>query len=271
MRAIFIGFSLGLCTLLAPLPLFADDFRDGVSAYNKKDFSRALALWLPLAEQDNALAQTLIGSMYAYGEGTGRDDVQAVKWYTRAATLGSAQAQYNLGIMYEQGFGVDKDLDEARRWLQAAAAQGREEARQRLEALPASAETSAAIEPLQRPAATKTDSDELLGPPDNDAAVSTDASTAWLQQQSAEHYTIQLAASVEKRLIDAYMKDIQLTGQLAQIMSRRDGQTWHAIIYGSFASLKDAGRALNALPEKLRPWQPWIRSFSSIKQFQEKE
>lgn len=275
MRAIFIGFLFSFCTLFTPLQLLADDFRDGVRAYNQKDFSRALSLWLPLAEQDNALAQTLVGSMYAYGEGTERNDVQAVKWFTRAAMHGSAQAQYNLGIMYEQGFGVEKDLDEARRWLMAAAEQGRKEARKRLDALPASPVASAVVEQTQRPTPApvpgiETEADELLGPPGIDTTAATDASVAWLQQQPAKHYTIQLAASREQRLIDARMKDIQLTGKLAQIMSKRNEQTWHAIVYGSFASYNDAKRALDALPEKLRSGQPWIRSFASIKQFQER-
>ena len=147
MRALFVGFLISLCITLVPRQVLADDFRDGVRAYQEKDFSRALALWLPLAEQDNVLVQTLVGSMYTYGEGTEQDDKEAVKWFTRAARQGSAQAQYNLGIMYEQGFGVEKDLNEARRWLLAAAAQGRDEARKRLDTLPSSPVDNAMAKP----------------------------------------------------------------------------------------------------------------------------
>lgn len=274
MRAIFIGFLFSICTLLTPLQLLADGFRDGVKAYNQKDFPRALSLWLPLAEQDNALVQTLVGSMYAYGEGTERNDVQAVKWFTRAAIHGSAQAQYNLGIMYEQGFGVEKDLDEARRWLLAAAEQGREEARKRLNTLSASS-AGAIIKDTQPPVQvaeqnTGTDTDELLGPPDIDTIAATDASQDWLQQQPGHYYTIQLAASLDQRLVDARLKDIHLSDKLVRITSERNGQTWHAIVYGSFANFNDAKRALDTLPETLRSQQPWIRPFTSIKQFQQR-
>lgn len=274
MRAFFVCFLFSFTTLFIPQQLLADDFRDGVRAYNQKNFSQALALWLPLAEQDNTLVQTLVGSMYAYGEGTERDDVKAVKWFTRAAINGSAQAQYNLGIMYEQGFGVEKDLNEARRWLLAAAEQGRDEARQRLDTLPASPVASAVSEqsPEQESIQiAETDENELLGPPGTKMISSEETSSLeWLQQQNADHYTIQLAASIEERLIDAQIKNIQLTGDLAQITSKRNGHIWHAIVYGNFSSFDEAKQALNNLPEKLRSWQPWIRSFGSIKQFQER-
>lgn len=154
MRVLFVGFLISLCITLVPRQVLADDFRDGVRAYQKKDFSRALALWLPLAEQGNVLVQTLIGTMYAYGEGTEQDDKEAVKWFTHAARQGSAQAQYNLGIMYEQGFGVEKDLNEARRWLLAAAEQGREEARKRLDTLPSSPVDNAMAKPDVTPGST---------------------------------------------------------------------------------------------------------------------
>jgi hypothetical protein len=269
MRVLLVGFLLSLCITIIPGQLFADDFRDGVRAYNQKHFSRALTLWLPLAEQDNELVQTLVGTMYAYGEGTEQNDKEAVKWFTRAAIHGSAQAQYNLGIMYEQGFGVEKDLNAARRWLLAAAAQGREEARQRLETLPTTPVARAATSPVVPPAPMPDTAPkkERLGPPDVDSSPDTSAGQTWLQQQPAANYTIQLAASVDEKLIDAYLKDIHLDDALVQIKSKRNGKTWHAIIYGTYASFGEALQALSKLPKDLRAWQPWIRPIAEIQAF----
>jgi hypothetical protein len=305
--------------LLAPSQLLADDFRDGVRAYNKKDFSRALALWLPLAEQDNVLAQTLVGSMYAYGEGTEQNNVQAVKWFTRAAMHGSAQAQYNLGIMYEQGFGVEKDKAQARRWFQAAADQGRKDAASRLILLGTDDSAAGTADSAPAPSAT-VEEEPLLGPPsisddasaklteaplpvtppaseDSPATITTEpppiststpretsASMAeeqllgpalpeekkhkgqsWLNDQPAQHYTIQLAASLETGRIDDYIKQLALTKNFAHIVSLRDGQEWHGIVYGSYPSMGEARDAMEALPEHWQSWQPWIRAFGTIK------
>ena len=37
--------------------VFADDFQDGLDAYNRKDYQEAFRLWKPLAEQGLAEAQ----------------------------------------------------------------------------------------------------------------------------------------------------------------------------------------------------------------------
>lgn len=64
----------------------------------------------------------------AYGFDTGigarKDEVLAVRWYLRAATLGYAPAQRNLAGMYGSGRGVPMSADAARYWFTAAARQG---------------------------------------------------------------------------------------------------------------------------------------------------
>ncbi len=96
------------------------DFSDGYDAYNKSDYKTALKEWQPLADQGNALAQALLGLMYAKGEGVLKDDKQAVKWYQKAADQGNAFAQFNLGWMYASGEGVLKDLSKAKYWIKKA-------------------------------------------------------------------------------------------------------------------------------------------------------
>ena len=58
------------------------------------------------------------------GEGVTKDDVEAVKWYRKAAEQGNALAQANLGILFETGRGVPKDDVEAAVWYRKAAEQG---------------------------------------------------------------------------------------------------------------------------------------------------
>ena len=49
--------------------VFGDDFQDGLDAYQKQDYKTAHRLWLPLAEQGNAGAQTKLGFLYQHGQG----------------------------------------------------------------------------------------------------------------------------------------------------------------------------------------------------------
>ncbi len=61
------------------------DFQKGLAAAKSGDFATALREWKPLAEQGNADAQSLLGAMYAEGNGVPRDYKAAVKWYRLAA------------------------------------------------------------------------------------------------------------------------------------------------------------------------------------------
>ena len=45
----------------------------------------------------------------ALGDGVAKDDVEAVKWYRKAAEQNLALAQYNLAVCYAQGDGVAED------------------------------------------------------------------------------------------------------------------------------------------------------------------
>jgi hypothetical protein len=78
------------------------------------------------AEQGNAEAQFFLGKGYA--EGRDKNDTEAVKWYRMAAEQGNAKAQCNLGAMYYEGRGVETDYTEAVKWFHEAAEQGSAEA-----------------------------------------------------------------------------------------------------------------------------------------------
>ena len=118
-------FRLTLAVLLGGAGLGANaDFDEGAAAYERGDYAAALRAWQPLAEQGVASAQTMLGLMYANGEGVPRDDRMAAQWYRRAAEQGDASAQNSLSVMYTIGAGVPKDYVHAHMWANIAASGG---------------------------------------------------------------------------------------------------------------------------------------------------
>jgi len=89
-----------------------------------KDEVEALKWYRKAAEQGNAHAQWDLGLCYASGQGVAKDEVEAVKWYRKAAEQEDAEAQWRLGLCYARGQGVAKDEVEAVRWYRKAAEQG---------------------------------------------------------------------------------------------------------------------------------------------------
>ncbi len=98
----------------------AQDLNEGLAAYNRNDYTTALSLWKPRAEQGNATAQNYIGNMYSNGIGVTKDEAEAVKWYRKSSDQNNAYGQGNLAIMYENGRGINKDETEAIRLYELA-------------------------------------------------------------------------------------------------------------------------------------------------------
>lgn len=122
MRAIKIYFALFV--MLAGAPAMAQDYEQGVTAFQSGDFETALKNWMPLAEAGDAEAQRNIGIMFQQGLGVPQNDLQAAEWYRLAAEQGHARAQQNLGVLYEKGIGVPQDYAEAAKWYRMAAEGG---------------------------------------------------------------------------------------------------------------------------------------------------
>ena len=102
----------------------AQDFENGLEAYEAGDHAAALKEWRPLAEQGDAYAQFNLGQMYRRGAGVLQDYAEAVKWYLLAAEQGDAQAQYNLGLIYYNGECVLQDNIRAHMWFSIASLNG---------------------------------------------------------------------------------------------------------------------------------------------------
>jgi S1-C subfamily serine protease len=84
------------------------------------------------AEQGDAFAQKHLGIKYENGEGLPKNEVEAAKWYRRAAEQGDAFAQMLLAAMYEDGKGLPKNEVEAAKWYRRAAERGEAFAQQHL-------------------------------------------------------------------------------------------------------------------------------------------
>jgi TPR repeat protein len=102
----------------------ATPFEDGMTAYDRGDYARAMRFWWPLADQGDARAQSNLGVMYAKGLGVRQDYAAAASWYRRAAEQGNANAQSNLGVLCAEGRGIPQDNRAAARWYRRAADQG---------------------------------------------------------------------------------------------------------------------------------------------------
>jgi uncharacterized protein len=121
--------SLFLCLLISIIfhtgsYSFADQLEEGKTAFIKREYRKAYALLLPLAEGGDTFAQTNVGYMLSQGLGVGKNEKEAIKWYEKAALKGDSNAQFNIGSMCETGRGIKQNYEKALEWYSKSAEQG---------------------------------------------------------------------------------------------------------------------------------------------------
>lgn len=89
-------------------------------AYDRADYSTALKVWLPKAQEGDPAAMTNVGEIYEKGLGLAPDYEVAAFWYNKAAELDFARAQINLGYLHEMGLGVERNPRKALDWYRKA-------------------------------------------------------------------------------------------------------------------------------------------------------
>lgn len=115
--------------VLQGVDLARADFDDGMTAYQRGDYHAAFNEFIALAEQGDANAQGMLGTMYGSGRGAPKNYVEAVKWGTLAARQGNAEAQFNLAMLHAFGLGgLEIDAVEAYKWATLASNNGVEDA-----------------------------------------------------------------------------------------------------------------------------------------------
>lgn len=91
---------------------------------NIEEMTRAFEQAKNLALKGHPRSMNMLGLCYEYGKGVSKDEVEANKWYLKAAEAGEAMAMTNLGINYATGIGTTQDASEAVRWFRQAADAG---------------------------------------------------------------------------------------------------------------------------------------------------
>jgi hypothetical protein len=96
-----------------------EGYEDGINytkaekAYKKKDYGKALKLFLINAQKGYMPAQVRAGELYFNGLGTEQNYQEAFKWNRLAADQGDGEAWFYLGLAYRNGTGTEKDAEKA--------------------------------------------------------------------------------------------------------------------------------------------------------------
>jgi TPR repeat protein len=139
-----LGLSFLVCFVF-PVWAYGDRLEEAKAAVQNENFEKAFELLRPLAEENNAEAQFLLGSLYINGQGVEKDDTKGITWVMKAAGQGYAEARshainicldlanqgdttamYNLGYMCLQEWGGERDPNVCTEWLERAAESGHE-------------------------------------------------------------------------------------------------------------------------------------------------
>jgi hypothetical protein len=101
-------------------PASAQSVKAGIEAWQRADYSAAVAIWRPLAERGDADAQFNLGQAYRLGRGVPINLGSAKSWFERAAASGHLDAETTLGLLLFQ----NGEQADGLKWLKMAAEQG---------------------------------------------------------------------------------------------------------------------------------------------------
>jgi len=104
----------------AASPVSTQSVRAGIEAWQQGDYSQAVAIWRPLAENGDPDAAFNLGQAYRLGRGVPTNIAAATTWLGRAASKGHIDAETTLGLLLFQNGNQPAGL----RWLKAAADKG---------------------------------------------------------------------------------------------------------------------------------------------------
>jgi TPR repeat protein len=102
----------------------AERLQAAVAAYGAGRFDESRHHFKRLADSGSAIAETMLGVMYANGQGVARDPATAATYFYRAANRGYAPAQLALSRAFADGSGTPKDMRQAYLWARLAVARG---------------------------------------------------------------------------------------------------------------------------------------------------
>ncbi len=91
-------------------------------------------------------------------------------------------------------------------------------------------------------------------------------SEKWLLSQESSYYTIQLMGARKEVLLFNFVEKYQFLEQneVAFYQTTFKNKPWFQLLYGVYATKKDARSAADNLPPKIRKSSPWIRRLSGV-------
>ncbi len=224
--------------------------------------------WLEKAADQNDMdAMRDLGFLYYQGMGVKMNWVKARKLLLDPAEEGSALAQYVLGEIYAKGgHGITQNISQARHWYSKARQSGNSDAAKRLKELSAGHSAGSHKKPATVKAATdvKQTAQTKSAPPtinhlDNQR----------FAQLNNNDYTIQILQAQYfdsiRKLIDQYRDR-----QTYVLKIKRNNKPFYVLSYGSFTDYAQAKQTAENLPEALQlKSSPWIRKTGQLKQLLE--
>ncbi|VAW94039.1 hypothetical protein MNBD_GAMMA22-2117 [hydrothermal vent metagenome] len=163
----------------------------------------------------------------------------ALNLWTKLAEQGDSVAQYNVGVFYFKGLGTTVNKYEASRWFRIASQSGLVQAYNRLKTKGIKPSGLIAIRTVVTP-------------------------EHWVSELEPSRYTLQLASSKNKKLIQKYYYDNKLQNLAGYYSSLRQGERWYALVFGSYDTVSKAKAAFKDIPVDLRKWSPWVRKIKDI-------
>jgi len=86
----------------------------------------------------------------------------------------------------------------------------------------------------------------------------------WIMAQQGSDYTFQLMGSWDHTEVIEFIEKYELSGELAEFESERNGRVWYALVYGVYDSKQIALQASSNWPEPLNTLPSWLRRFDSV-------
>jgi TPR repeat protein len=111
---------LAACALSLSLSAHAG-YEEALSAYQAKDFSRAISEARQSATDGDARSYLLLGMILQYGQGTPANPTEAAVWYDKAAQNGVIGALSKLAQLHARGEGVPRNAEKALAYARQAA------------------------------------------------------------------------------------------------------------------------------------------------------
>lgn len=246
----FAAYVVGVCLLFLSRA-WANDYKDGLTAYINDDFGVAQQHWLKAANNKDGKSMFNLGLLHEQNKLDNSNLDKALNWYRLAADNGYAPAGYHLAQrMLERG-GSD---DDAIILIRRAADNGYAPAMRYLgigEVTGTRAQTGSLPKPKQAAASPKT-------------VISEHRPDSWINRQRGQNWTIQLLAFKRQDQVEAFIKEHGLQSNAAYFSEIKEGEIFYKLVYGSYDSKDKASFARQNLAATLQQHGPWLRTWSSV-------